>query len=58
MTTHRGICKSELEPVHNVIMTRAVGKSHQLPAINLTVFTNPRAEVCAQGESTGHLVFH
>lgn len=47
---------SELEWVHNVIMTKAAGKSHQLPAINLTVFTKPQAGVCAQGQSTGHLV--
>ena len=49
---------SDLELVHNVIMTQAAGKSHQLPAINLTVFTKAQAEVCAWGQSTGHLVFH
>lgn len=58
VTIHRGLRTSELELVHNVIMTPAAGKSHQLPAINLTVFTKPQAEVCAWGQSSGHLVLY
>lgn len=50
-----GVGASELELV---IMTQTAGKSHQLPAINLTVFTKPQAGSVLGGQPTGHLVFH
>lgn len=46
MAIHWGLTTGELRE-HNVIMTTAAGKSHQLPSINLTVFTKQWAEVSA-----------